>query len=250
VDLNCDIGEASPHLPDPPDAELFPLITRANIACGGHAGDDASMTAAIRAALAHRVAIGAHPAYPDREGFGRRALDLPPETVRVAVAGQVGRLVAIAADLGASVGHVKPHGALYGTAAADRRIADAVVAGALDAAGPVAVLGPPGSALEAAATTAGAGFVREGFPERGYRADGSLQPRGLPGALVDDPEDAARRALAMATGGAIAAVDGSPVRVPAETLCVHSDHPSAVRNAIAIRTLLAGAGVLPPPGAP
>jgi UPF0271 protein len=232
--LNIDLGE----LPDEAE-ELYECAQLANIACGGHAGDDASIAAALARCGRHGVQAGAHPSYPDRAGFGRVHLPMAPDALRASVAEQCERLAALAERAGIRPGHVKPHGALYHAAAASPDVARAVVAGAVEALGyDIVVLGPPGGALLEAASEAGVGYAREGFADRGLRADGSLVPRGEPGALIADPVAAAAQARALA------------IRRDFETLCVHGDSPGAVALAQAVRSGLAEAGVTIAPFVP
>ena len=231
IDLNVDLGE----LPAEP-AELFSLATTANIACGGHAGDTASMERAVTRALAHGTRIAAHPSYPDREGFGRKTMSLAPAAIEVAVEAQCRALADVVRRLGATVTRVKPHGALYHDASKDAAIAAAVIDGALRGLGvavaDVTIVGPKASFLAAEARRRGASYAREGFADRGYRADGSLVPRSEPGALITDPEAAARQALDLSRSGTI------------ETLCVHGDTEDAVAIAARVRAVLAEAGLL------
>jgi 5-oxoprolinase (ATP-hydrolysing) subunit A len=222
--LNIDLGE----LPDEPEA-LFASAHLANIACGGHAGDEASMRRAVALCRVHGARAGAHPSYPDREGFGRRAMALPAAELQRSVAEQCGRLLAIARSLGAPVVSVKPHGALY-HATRDRVVADAVVDGAIEAlGGGVTVVGPPAGELEAAAARAGLGYAREGFADRATRPDGTLVPRDQPGAVLTDVAVCVEVALALAARGDV------------DTICVHGDTPRAASIARAVRAALDGA---------
>jgi UPF0271 protein len=228
LDLNIDLGE----LPDEPE-ELYALATVVNVACGGHAGDDVSMHAAVRAALAAHARIAAHPGYADREGFGRRARFAPAARMPAEVQSQCAELAAIAAARGGTVKMVKPHGALYHDAATDPDVAVAVLEGARAALGPdLVVVGPPAGALREAAERAGHHYVREGFADRGLDAHGGLLPRGTPGALIEEPAAAAAQALDLARRGTF------------ETLCVHGDTPGAVAIARAVRRALEEAGCL------
>ena len=231
VDLNIDLGE----LPGEPEA-LFALASTANVACGGHAGDLASMERAIALATTHGAAIAAHPSYPDREGFGRRTIAMDPAAIAASIEAQCGALAAVAARLGASVARMKPHGALYHDASREMAIADAVIEGALRglAIDPAAltIVGPPVSLLRDRALARGMKYAREGFADRGYRADGSLVPRSEPGALIADPEAAAGQALDLARSGAV------------DTLCVHGDTKGAVAIAARVREALVAAGLL------
>ena len=237
IDLNCDIGE---ELDDALDDALFPLITSASIACGGHAGSPRSMAVSVERALRHGVAIGAHVSYPDRDGFGRAELDLPPAVLAGVLGEQAAALRDIAERAGARVAYVKPHGALYHAASASDAVARTVLEVAEGLGAATRVVGMAGGAM---ASLAGARLVPEGFPERGYRTADALQPRDAPGALVEDPAEVARRAVAMACGDGIALVDGGRVPLAVRTLCIHSDHPNALANALAVRAALADAGI-------
>ena len=220
--LNVDGGE----LDDEP-VELYALADVIHVACGGHAGDEASMERVSRACAAVGTSVGAHPSYEDREGFGRRARTVAPDMLATSIAAQCSRLRVVARHVGIEVVSMKPHGALYHAAHADDAVARACVTGALDALGSaVAVVGPAGGALERAAREAGARFQREAFADRGVRADGSLVPRGEPGALVLDPAVAAARTRELVARGDV------------DTLCIHGDTPGAVVIARAVRDAL------------
>jgi 5-oxoprolinase (ATP-hydrolysing) subunit A len=216
--LNVDGGE----LPDEPE-ELYAIADIIHIACGGHAGDDASMTRVVRACKVHGTRIGAHPSYVDREGFGRRALAVAPDVLAEQVRAQCAALRAVAEREGVAVTSAKPHGALYHAAHSDRAIADACVRAIKDALGIVRVVGLASGALEAAARAAAMPYLVEAFADRGVLPDGSLVPRGQPGALIEDPRAAAERARAITN---------------ADTLCIHGDTPNAVAIARAVRAVL------------
>ena len=229
VDLNLDLGE----LPDEPDA-LYGLLTVANIACGGHAGDAASMARAISFTVARGARIAAHPSYPDRAGFGRARVEIDAADLAASVEAQCGALQSIARKLGFSAGIVKPHGALYHDAASDPRVAAAVALGAtrgLGVAG-IVVVGPPHGALKAEAQRRGLRYAREGFADRAYTEEGALVPRSSPGALITDRDAAVRQAIALAASGTV------------ETICLHSDTPGAVELAVAVREALIHHGYL------
>ncbi len=242
IDLNADLGETVDGMPTADDEAMFAVISSASVACGGHAGDAASMRASVLRAERFGVAVGAHPAYPDRSNFGRITVAMDPADLAGSVAAQLDELVAAGADLR----YVKPHGALYHAVSADRAQADAVTRAIADVAErlgrPLPVLGLPGAIVEAAAS-AGLPFVHEAFLDRGYLADGSLVPRTQPGALLDDPDLVAERAVRLASEGVVEAVDGSLVRADAASLCVHGDSPAAVGMARAVRAALDAAGV-------
>lgn len=238
VDLNADLGEGAPD-----DAELLTLVTSANIACGGHAGDARLMQATVRAALARGVAVGAHPSYVDREHFGRREMQLAPDDVRAEVLCQVGALNALVRAEGGRLHHVKPHGALYNQAARDPVLADAI-ASAVRAIDPgLALYGLSGGELLRAAERAGLRAVAEVFADRGYQADGSLVPRQQPGALIEDVNDAVARTLRMVREGVVQAVSGETVPLQAETICLHGDGSQALAFARALHAALREAGV-------
>lgn len=238
VDLNCDLGEGVGD-----DAALMPLISSANIACGGHAGDDDTMRATIELALQHGVAIGAHPGYADRANFGRIELPLSPHEVRGLVLSQTQRLLTIAGQRGARLRHVKPHGALYNLAARDATVARAVADAVYEADPRLVLVGLAGSRLIEAGSTCGLSTLEEAFADRTYQSDGSLTPRSRSGALIADPVRAAAQALRLVQEGKTTATDGSEVTVRAGTLCLHGDGAHALEFARAIRAALEGAGI-------
>lgn len=220
--LNMDLGELEGE-PEP----LYALAHLANIACGGHAGDEGTMRRALELCVRHGTRAGAHPSYEDREGFGRREQAVAPQVLRRQVASQCARLAALAAEAGVVLGHAKPHGALYHAANREPALARAVVEGVAEALGRgVVLMGPPKGALREAAEAAGLAYAREGFADRGMREDGSLIPRGQPGALLQEPAQARAQALRLATGGAV------------DTLCVHGDTPGALAVAREVRSVL------------
>jgi UPF0271 protein len=243
IDLNADVGEGCGS-----DAELVPLVTSVNIACGAHAGDRATMREAVGLAMRHGAAIGAHPGFADKSSFGRRELSINPAAAAGLVLGQARMLQEVAAELGARVGHVKLHGALYNMAARDPALAEAV-AGALagDSRGtgsPWILVALAGSALVAAGRRHGLRVVGEAFADRTYRRDGSLTPRSEAGAVISDEGAAARQALRIATLGLVESADGAEVAVDARTICLHGDSPSAVAFARRIRRELDAAGIV------
>jgi UPF0271 protein len=221
--LNLDAGE----LPDETE-DLWSLFDLLNIACGGHAGDASSMARVVAFCAAHpRTRPGAHPSYPDRDGFGRRALHTPAPALAASIAEQCAALDAIARVAGLTIEHVKPHGALYHDVAASAPLAAALLDGASQALGrPFTVVGPPRGALFEAAAARGLPYLREGFADRSRRPDGSLVPRAEPGALITDPAAAAAQALALSASGDI------------DTLCVHADTPGSLSIARAVRAAL------------
>lgn len=239
IDLNSDLGEGAGT-----DAELMPLISSANIACGAHAGDEATMRETVELARRYGVAIGAHPGYPDRENFGRDPLAMPHDDLRDEVARQIRSLRGIDHDL--KISHVKAHGALYNQAWGDKGIAKAIVAGVKKVfPGPtdVALYAAPKSVLIDIALAAGLRVVREGFADRAYEPDGTLRSRKLAGALHTDPRIAAKQALSFVRDGGVRAHDGSFLELAVDTLCLHGDTPGAPAIAAAVREALVAAGV-------
>ena len=238
VDLNADLGEGSGH-----DAELFELISSANIATGFHAGDSDTMHAAISAAKKHEVAVGAHPSFFDRENFGRKELRISNEEVCDAVAYQLGIFQAIASALDVLPNHVKPHGALYNMAVRDAKLADAIAC-AIESVDPKLILfAPDQSELARAGEAHGLQIAREIFADRNYLNDGWLVPRTRPDALLHDPKEAAHRLLRMLREGKVRSVEGRDVNVRGETICVHGDTPGAVDFARELRRQLEAEGV-------
>ncbi|MES2474430.1 MAG: 5-oxoprolinase subunit PxpA [Verrucomicrobiota bacterium] len=228
IDLNADLGEGGSE-----DAVLMELITSANIACGGHAGDEETMRRTIALALAAGVAVGAHPGYEDREHFGRRAMAFPLDRVTDLVARQVEKLSALAAEAGAPLHHVKPHGALYNQADRDSDFAAAVVAGITRVTTEAMLYALPGSRLAEAGRAAGLPVCLEGFADRRYLESGSLMPRNEPGAVISDVDEAVTQAMAHARSGKVG------------TLCVHGDGANAVRILRQLRARLEEAGLVP-----
>ena len=232
MELNADIGEGCD------DAGLMPYLTRVSVACGGHVGDTASMTAALRLAAEHGVAAGAHPSYPDRSHFGRRALAASADEIAAWVTQQTEELAEQAARLGVPLSHVKPHGALYNVAARDARVARAI-ARAVAAVDPaLALVGLAGSQLIAAGQAAGLAVLNEAFADRRYLPSGRLVSRETADALIVDPADAAEQARRLAEGRAVATLGGGAVRIRADTICLHSDTRGALNIARAVHAAL------------
>lgn len=233
IDLNCDLGEGAGH-----DAELMPLITSANIACGAHAGDVATMRATVALAEKFGVAVGAHPGFADRENFGRRELPLAPDDVRPLVAAQLELLRTIG-----PLRHVKAHGALYNLAARDAALAAAVAEAVSDIDAALILFVLPNSELARAATARGLRIANEVFADRTYQRDGSLTPRSRPDALIRDEAVAVSQVLRMIRDGVVRATDGTDVSIKADTVCLHGDGPDPVAFARRMRTELAAAGI-------
>ncbi|RXJ10379.1 5-oxoprolinase subunit PxpA [Lelliottia nimipressuralis] len=230
VDLNADLGEGCGS-----DAELLTLVSSANIACGFHAGDAQTMRESVRGALQNGVAIGAHPSFPDRENFGRTAMNLPPETVYVQMLYQIGALAAIARAEGGQLRHVKPHGMLYNQAAKDAQLADAIARAVHAVDGNLILVGLAGSELIRAGERYSLVTREEVFADRGYRADGSLVPRSEPGALIADEEQALAQTLDMVQQGRVKSTSGEWASVRAQTVCLHGDGEHALAFARRLR---------------
>jgi len=242
IDLNADVGESFGPWPMGADDALIPLVSSVNVACGAHAGDAATILRTCELAVRHGAAIGAHPGYPDLAGFGRRDLDLTADELRATIVVQVGALLAAARVAGASLRHIKPHGAMYNRSARDSRMAETIARAVRDLGGDLVLVGLAGSESVAAGRAAGLRVAAEGFADRQYEPDGSLRSRRLEGALLG-PEAAAAQAVAIARDRAVVASDGSRLEVHADTICVHGDSPDAVRVAEAVRAALTGAGI-------
>lgn len=243
IDLNADLGESFGAWRMGDDEGVMPWITSANVACGFHAGDPLTMQRSVALCAKHGVAIGAHPSLPDLQGFGRREMKITPNEVYAQTLYQVGALQAFVRAAGASLHHVKPHGALYNMAARDRELADAIVAAVRDFDANLVLVALAGGALVDTGRAAGLIVQREGFCDRRYRADGSLAPRAQAGAVIDDVDTAVRQAVSIATRGKATADNGSPIRIQADTLCIHGDRTDAALFARRLREALERAGV-------
>jgi UPF0271 protein len=239
IDLNCDLGESFGRYTLGDDASIMPLITSANIACGFHAGDASVMQATVRLAKKHGVMIGAHPGWPDLQGFGRREMSLSSEEAEALVLYQIGALAAFAKADGMELRHVKPHGALYNQSARDRGLAEAVARAVKRFSVELALVGLAGSRSIDAARGLGLRVMQEGFPDRGYTSEGMLMPRSQPGAILSSVEDVAVHAVSLALDGI--AVGEKKIRV--DTLCLHGDNVHAVENARKVRAALLSAGI-------
>jgi UPF0271 protein len=248
MDLNADLGESYGRWELGDDAELVRHLTSANVACGFHAGDFVVMERTVALCAGSGVAVGAQPGYPDLLGFGRRPLAMPPGEVESAVRYQIGALEAFCRAHSVEMQHVKPHGALYNTAARDAALAAAIARAVASFSRDLALVGLAGSEpMAAAAADARLRFVPEAFADRGYARDGSLVPRSDPGSLITDPSRAAAQAVTIAVEGNAPGADGSPVAVQAESICCHGDTPGAVEIAAAVRRALESAGVIVAP---
>lgn len=227
IDLNCDMGESFGHYQLGNDEAILPFISSANIACGLHAGDPVVMQHTVQAAIKHEVKVGAHPGYPDLQGFGRRKIALTPEEIEAFLIYQISALKGFVEAYGGKLHHVKPHGALYNQACTDRALATAIAQAVSLFDDTLILVGLAGSELVEMGSRHGLQTAAEGFPDRGYDHDGNLLPRGLSGALVTEPEQIAENAIKLAKEGLV--IKGKEFKV--DTLCLHGDHPHAAETA-------------------
>jgi UPF0271 protein len=243
IDLNADLGESFGPWSMGDDPAMLDVVTSANVACGFHAGDPLTLSRTCHEAAARGVVVGAQVGYRDLVGFGRRHLDMSPEELGADVLYQLGALDAMARGAGTQVRYVKPHGALYHTVVRDEALADAVIGAVRRYDSTLHVVGMPGSLLLEVAEEAGLVAVPEAFADRAYNPDGTLVPRGEPGAILNDPAEVAARMVRLVTEGVVPAVDGTDVMVHASSICTHGDSPGAVAMARAVREALLAAGV-------
>jgi UPF0271 protein len=227
IDLNSDLGEGFGPFRVGADEALFPLISSANVACGFHGGDSLMMEQTVARAKAHGVAVGAHPGYPDRGGFGRRAMAATPAEIRADVLYQLGAFAGFCRAAGVPMQHVKAHGALYNQAVGDIAVATAIARAVRDLDPALLFFAIPGSALDEAGQEAGLTVVREAFADRAYEADGSLVPRSRAGAVIEDAALVADRMVRLVREGVIETIDGDLISMTADTICIHSDTPTA-----------------------
>lgn len=238
IDLNADLGEG-----DANDAALLEIVSSCNVACGGHAGDEASMSATVAAAIRNGVVVGAHPGYPDREGFGRESGFLDGDALYETLTSQVTALADIAAELGTRLSHVKPHGALYNDSVGRQDLADIIARVTAEAPGTVSLVGMAGTEMQRAAERHRLQFVAEGFIDRAYEPDGTLVSRKKAGAVHDDFAVAVAQAVSLARQGRVRAVNGDVIRVAVDTLCIHGDTPGAADAARRVRDALEAHGI-------
>ena len=243
IDLNADIGESFGTYKTGNDRDLLRSITSGSIACGFHAGDPAVMRHTVRMAVEAGVSIGAHPGFPDLAGFGRREMSIEPRDITDLVLYQIGAMSAIARAEGASLRHVKPHGALYNMSVRRDDIAEAIAQATASFDTALVLVGLPGSALLSAGSRAGLRTAAEAFADRSYESDGSLTPRQVAGAVLSTPAQVAERVVRMVRDGEVAARDGSTLSLRADTICVHGDTPAAAQLAAAVRMALEAAGI-------
>lgn len=243
IDLNSDLGEGFGPFRVGADEALFPLISSANVACGFHGGDPQMMDLTVRSAKEHAVAVGAHPGFPDRAGFGRRAIAASLAEIQSDVLYQLGALAAFCRAADVELRHVKAHGALYNQAVTDIGIAGAIAAAVREFDSDLHFFAIPGSRLHEAGETAGLTVIREAFADRAYLGDGSLVPRSRPGAVIHDADLVADRMVRLVTEGLVETIDGEDIAVVADTICIHSDTPGAAGVATAIAERFREAGI-------
>ncbi|HEX8849077.1 MAG TPA: 5-oxoprolinase subunit PxpA [Gemmatimonadaceae bacterium] len=243
VDLNCDCGESFGAWRHGDDEALLAHVTSANVACGFHAGDPGVMRRTVEIAMRNGVAVGAHPGFPDLVGFGRRNIDASAEEIHDMVVYQIGALAAVAAARGATLRHVKPHGALYNMAATRPALAASIARAVRDVDPRLVLFGLAGSALVTAGRDAGLAVAEEVFADRRYSAQGTLVPRGEPGAVIESPEAAVRQAVRMVREGVVESIDGREIALRADTICIHGDTPGAGEHARRLRAALHEAGI-------
>ena len=244
IDINCDLGESYGSFKLGNDEKIMPHITSANIACGFHAGDPVIMAQTINLAKKHNVAIGAHPGYPDLLGFGRREMQLTLEEVKNYTIYQVSALQGFARTAGVSLQHVKPHGALYNTAAKDEKLSKAIVDAVKALNHNLIIFAPLNSALAKAAVESGLHVAHEVFADRAYNPDGSLVSRKQPNAIIQDSRKVIERAIKMVKEGTVLAVNGEVVNLgEVHTICVHGDTPTAIELAEALKKRLIKVGI-------
>lgn len=243
VDLNCDMGELPEAIADGTQEALLRSITSANVACGGHAGDERTMRATIEQALRAGVSVGAHPGYPDRKNFGRLELKMSAEAVANSIYEQVCALAGVAAKCDAKLVHVKPHGALYNQAVKNRELAEAIAQGVARFGKGLVLMGLAESPMLAVFREAGFAVAAEAFADRRYEPDGTLRSRKFENALIHEPAEAAKQALSIAQRGIVAAHDGTEVKLIAQTICIHGDTSGSAQIAAAVARTLRNAAV-------
>jgi len=243
IDINSDLGESEEALANGSDFELMRYITSANVACGGHAGDERTMRETVRRAKELGVAVGAHPGYPDRANFGRIESPMSAVEIEVTVRDQIAALAEIAESLGASLVHCKPHGALYHAANKSTEVAAAIGRAVLESDDPLVMVGQAGSSTLTLWESMGLTCAAEAFADRAYEPDGILRKRTLPGALLENPADAAQQAVNIAKRNFARATDGRELKIAAQTICIHSDTPGSTEIARAVNEALKKAGV-------
>ena len=243
IDINSDLGEGFGPWTMGADAQMLSIVTSANVACGGHASDPETMFKTLELARDKGVKVGAHPGFNDLIGFGRRVIPMSPAEIGRMCAAQIGALIGIAAQVGISVSYVKPHGALGNLAARDREVAEAIVNAVQKIDPKLAVLAISGTQSEQAARAAGAPVFSEIFADRGYLSSGQLVPRDQDGAMIHDAAEAAQRLITFLDTGRMPVIDGDPIKLAAQSICVHGDSPGAVDMALEVRERLTSHGI-------
>jgi 5-oxoprolinase (ATP-hydrolysing) subunit A len=243
IDVNCDMGELPEAISGGTQEALMQSVSSINIACGGHAGHENTMRQTIEQAIRWKVAVGAHPGYPDRENFGRLEMDFPPESIANSVFEQIRALADVAASFRVQVTHVKPHGALYNQAARNPKIAQAIAAGVARWNRDIVLVGLAGSLMLEVFQAAGFRVAAEAFADRRYEPNGSLRARQFSDALIYDPLEAAGQALRIVESGTVIACGGNEIRIIAQTICIHSDTPGALQIAAAVANTLNQNGI-------
>lgn len=243
IDLNSDLGESFGAYTMGRDADIIPLVSSANVACGFHAGDPEVMAKTAQLCAGAGISIGAHPGFPDLQGFGRRNMNLSPEAVKALILYQVGALDAFCRSAGMKLRHVKPHGALYNMAAKDPALAKAICEGIRDYDPTLILLGLSGSEMLRQAEAAGIPWAAEVFADRGYQDDGTLVPRGKPGAMILDEEEAVRRVIRMVKEHTVLSVTGKTIEIAPDSVCVHGDSEKALLFVKKIRAALEAEGI-------
>lgn len=239
IDINSDVGESFGAYAVGDDEAVMQMVTSVNIACGMHAGDPMVMQRSVRMAKACGVFVGAHPGYPDLQGFGRRAMGLSPAETEAYVRYQIGALDAICKSERVQLHHVKPHGALYNLAAVDRIVADAICRAIRSVNESLILLGLSGSEMISAAKRQGLPYACEAFADRAYFSDGTLAPRSMEGAVIHDGHAAAARVVRLVESGTVESITGETIRLEADSVCVHGDNPAAVAMIGRLREALA-----------
>ncbi len=245
IDLNSDMGESFGNYTLGDDEQMLDYVTSANIACGFHAGDPVVMARTVKLAASKGVAVGAHPSYPDLQGFGRRKMDMTPDEIEALILYQVGALAAFAHSLKAELTHVKAHGMLYNTAALEAPLSRAIARGIANFSKDLTMVCLATSQImQEEGQKAGLRIAREAFADRAYNPDGNLASRKLPNTVFSDPNQAVEQVLSLVKKGEIKAVDGSTVKLQADTICIHGDGPAALPIARALKARLAEEGIL------
>ena len=238
ININCDMGESYGHFKVGNDDAIFPYIDSCNIACGFHGGDPFHMEATIKKAIAHDVIIGAHPAYPDLAGFGRRKMQIPPKELKAILKYQIAAIKGMTESLGGQLAYVKPHGALYNTAASSREETTVIIDAIQSIDSQLSLMGLAGSVVEMMAKEQQIPFIAEAFADRKYTADGRLQSRQIEGAVIHDPQQSAAQVLSIIQKQQVVSASGTIVPIIAQSVCIHGDNPAAVVILKAIREVI------------